>query len=156
MFYLYIILLLAITYQDIKERKIYLLNVLALILVGGAIFLYKVLPFIFLINISINLLLVLILLLILVLYCKIKLKMSLLKALGGGDILLFLALAISFPTSFFLIIFSLSLIFSALVFSVIKNKLEDKRVPLAGLQALFLAIVLIINNIFGFVNVYAL
>ena len=156
MLYLYIILLLAITYQDIKERKIYLLNVLALIFVGGFIFLYKVLPFIFLINIGVNLLVVLMLLLILILYCKIKLKISLLKALGGGDILLFLALAISFPTSFFLIIFSLSLIFSTLVFSVIKNKVEDKRVPLAGLQALFLAIVLIINNIFGFVNVYAL
>jgi len=83
-------------------------------------------------------------------------KKTINEGIGLGDILFFIALAVSFPIITFLILFSLSLLFSLLLFVILKPSLKQKIAPLAGLQALFLFIILFINLTFNFVNLYAL
>lgn len=83
-------------------------------------------------------------------------KRSFFKTIGLGDLFFFLILATSFPTISFLVILSLSFIFSLLFFITLKPILKKKTVPLAGLQALFLMLILITNVIFKIVNLYAM
>lgn len=75
-------------------------------------------------------------------YTHYKIKKPLFTAIGIGDFLFFLMLAISFPSLTFFVLFASSLFFSLLLFLVLKPTLHDKTVPLAGLQALFLSLVL--------------
>ncbi|WP_299627653.1 hypothetical protein [uncultured Tenacibaculum sp.] len=81
-------------------------------------------------------------------------KQSLFSAIGLGDFLFFIALAVAFPLTTFLIIFITSLLFSLLLFLVIKKKLKEKTVPLAGFQAIFLFLILLLNLTFDIVNLY--
>ncbi len=74
--------------------------------------------------------------------------------LGLGDVLFFIALGIGFPTLTFLVLLATSLIFSLLIYLIIKSNLKSKKVPLAGFQALFIFIILFINLMFNIVNIY--
>lgn len=94
--------------------------------------------------------------LVLYLYTTLKLKKSLLKTIGLGDLFFFIIIAMGFPTFAFLIIFSSSLIFSFILFIFLKPRLTNKTVPLAGLQSLFLVIILLLNNNFEVLNLYAM
>lgn len=146
--------LLAITYQDFKERKVSVyLFILALIFVS---FLYyrHTNPHAFLINIVINLTTVVLMLGILVGYSWFKLKQPLFEVFGLGDALFFLVLAFGFSTTTFIVLFVSSLVFALLIFIAIKSKLNNKTVPLAGLQALFLVLVFGVNWMFDLLNMY--
>lgn len=82
------------------------------------------------------------------------LKKALKNTFGLGDFLFFIILAIGFPTATFLVLFSFSLLFSMLLFFLLKHQLKHKTVPLAGLQALFICLVFIANWFFNFSNLY--
>ena len=152
---LFLTLLLIIFYQDIKHRKVTFLFFILSIVIGGYIHFTHTILQIFIANIGINFLILLSIGFILFLYAKFKLKKSLFQTIGIGDFLFFLILAISFSIFSFLILFSTSLIFSLVLFLLLKPKLKHKTVPLAGFQALFLSIILVVNSVFKIVNLYA-
>lgn len=149
--------LIFITYQDFKERKTYLINLLiTLILISFYHYLNSYSIHSYLYTILLNICFLAIIFLILYLYTIFKLKKSFLKSIGLGDIFFFIILAVGFPTFTFLIIFSSSLVFSFILFIFLKPRLTNKTVPLAGLQSLFLVIILLLNNIFEVLNLYAM
>ncbi len=154
--FFFISILLLIFYQDMKERKVYLLFFSLGIFSGSLIYYQNSFLTLFLINIGINISVIALISLLLILYIKIILKKKILEAIGLGDFLFFILLALSFPMASFLILFSLSLIFSLLLFLILKPNLKNKTIPLAGLQAFFVSLVLIINWFFNFVDIYAL
>lgn len=153
---LFLIVLLTIFFQDFRDRKVYLFLFILGVLQGGSLHFTNTILEVFLWNITINLVVILFITIVLYLYIKIKLKKHFLNAIGIGDFLFFLLFSISFPIFTFLILFSTSLIFSLLLFIVLKPILQDKTVPLAGFQALFLSLVLVLNWFFNFVNLYAI
>lgn len=149
-----IIILLGIVFQDLRERKVYLwLFILAGILIG-VIHFKEVLLEQFLVSAIINCCVILTIIGILFMYSKIVLKKSLKDSFGLGDFLFFIVLAIGFPTVTFLILFSFSLVFSLLLYLVLKKKLKYQSVPLAGFQALFICAIFIINWGFNLGNLY--
>ncbi|CAL2079771.1 prepilin peptidase [Tenacibaculum vairaonense] len=156
MIYIYLILLLIIFYQDSKERKVSAWVLITTIVLGGTIYYLNTLPSVFILNVSTNIGFILIIIGILHLYSKFKMKKKINEGIGLGDVLFFITLAVSFPITSFLILLSLSLVFSLLLFLIVKPNLQQKVAPLAGLQALFLFIILFINLTFNFVNLYAL
>ena len=153
---LFISSLLAVFYQDMRERKVYLFLFLLGIFFGSLIYYQYSFIEVFLVNIGINTVIISAVYLILFVYTKIILRKKLLEAIGFGDFLFFILLAVSFPTIAFLLLFSTSLIFSLLLFLILKSSFTVKTIPLAGLQAFFLSLVLILNWFFNFVNMYAI
>ena len=146
--------LVAISYQDFKERSVSLyLFIFALIFVS---FLYyrNTSSFEYFMNAVINLSLVLFIMGILLSYTWFKLKQPLFEVFGLGDALFFLVLAFGFSTSTFIVLFVSSLIFALTLFILTKSKFNDKTVPLAGLQALFLVLLFGVNWMFNLVNLY--
>jgi len=144
----------AIIAQDFRERKVYLLLLIILAIIMALFYYLKSDTLVYLSNISINLTVLLVLMGILFLYSKLKLKQTLNTALGLGDILFFVVIAISFPIATFLILFSCSLLFSLVLFLFLKPNLSKKSVPLAGLQALFFLLIFSANWMFHFTNLY--
>jgi hypothetical protein len=142
---LLIILLLLIFYEDFKERLISLWKVSLCLLLGGILNFSKVNFTVFLVNISINVGFILILFSVLFLYARIKMKKEIFKVFGVGDLLFFLVFASSLPTISFIVLFIFSLFFSLIVFLILKKKTTQSTVPLAGLQSLFLALILSVN-----------
>ncbi len=147
--------LMSIIVQDFKERKVYLFLLIGLAIVMSLFYYLKNDTQLYFSNISINLTVLLVLMGILFLYSKFKLKQTLNTALGLGDFLFFVVIAISFPIATFLILFSCSLLFSLVLFLFLKPSLKDNNVPLAGLQALFFLLVFSANWMFHFTNLYA-
>ena len=129
------------------------LFVLSAFLGGSIYYLNSILP-VFLINIGVNLIFILLLFFILKLYCKYKLKKNIFEAIGLGDFLFFIVLAVSFPIVSFFVLFSISLIFSLVLYLVLKPILKQKTIPLAGFQALFLVIILGLNLALNIINLY--
>jgi hypothetical protein len=152
---LMILLLLWIFYEDMKERQITLVWMLLLLGLGGFLNYQKQILEIFLINSIVNMIVILTVVLILWIYSRLKLRSGLFSLFGTGDLLFFIFLAVSFPMATFVVIFSTSLIFSLVVSVALKKKMK-KWVPLAGLQALFLGVLVGVNQIFQIVNLYAL
>jgi len=153
---LFISSLLAVFYQDIRERKVYVFLFMLGIFFGSIIYYQHSFIEVFLVNIAINTVIIGVLSLILSAYSRIILRKKLSEAIGFGDFLFFILLAVSFPTIAFLLLFSTSLIFSLLLFLILKSSFTVKTIPLAGLQAFFLSLVLILNWFFNFVNMYAI
>lgn len=157
-FQLFLILnLLAISCSDFKERKVFIINLIFSFVTINYIhytntFIFKI----YIYAISINISILVIILGILFLYSKLKLKKKLLDALGLGDVFFFFILATGFPTVSFLVILTLSLVFSLLFFIALQTIFTNKMVPLAGLQALFLTVLLVVNFIFKIVDLYAM
>ncbi len=156
MIYLILAALLAIFYFDLKERQVYILLFLFIIGLGGFLFYRNTTIELYSISIATNIICLLLIGIVLWGYSKFKMKISLYDGIGIGDFLFFLFMAVSFPTNVFLVLFSFSLIFSLILFMILKPKLKHKTVPLAGLQALFLFILLFINLIFDLLNLYAI
>lgn len=153
---LFILLLGLLCFQDFKERKVSLLLLLSAIFLGGTTHLLQQNTQVFLLALLINLLIVFILFFILSSYAKSKMKQPIFKVFGLGDLLFFILLAVSFPPFSFLVIFIFSLIFSWSIFMLIKQDLKEKTVPLAGLQSLFLVLVLILNMITNRFDLFAM
>ncbi|TXD64162.1 prepilin peptidase [Polaribacter glomeratus] len=154
---LLLILILGILfYQDIKERKV---SVWVLILglgLGGFLNYQAQQPIVFLSNSLVNIIFIILIFLVLWLYAKLKMKKNIFEVFGKGDLLFFILLAVSLPILSFLMVFIFSIFFSFLVFSLLKHRFKDTTVPLAGLQSLFLALVLMVNKIVPSINIYAL
>jgi hypothetical protein len=151
---LMIALLFWIFYEDLKDRKITLVWMLSLIVLGGFLNFEKQIFEVFLINTLLNIITVFFVIAILWIYSRMKIKKQLFQLFGTGDLLFFIFMAVSFPTTTFLVLFSASLIFSLLLSTLLKKRLT-KWVPLAGLQALFLGLIFGVNHVFNFVNLYA-
>jgi len=148
-------LLLWIFFEDLKERQISLLAILGLIILGGFLNYRHHILELFLISTLINTLVIAAIIFILWMYTKFKLKKQLFQVFGAGDLLFFLFLAIAFPTPTFLVVFSSSLIFAFLIFILFRKQLT-KWVPLAGLQALFIALIVGVNELGQIINLYAI
>ncbi len=151
---LLLLCLLAISYQDFKERKVYLwLLLLAVGLLGYLHYLHSV-PTQFLRIILLNIGIVVGIVFILYLYAKFKLKLALQETFGFGDLLFFIAIAVGFPTISFIVLFSFSLFFTLVTYLILKKGLQQNTVPLAGLQALFFSLIFLLNWAFHFINIY--
>ena len=149
-----IVMLLWVFYEDLKERKVTLLLLLLLMIVGIFLNIKQHILIVFLLNSIINLGLIFGVIITLYLYAKLKLKTPLFQVFGLGDLLFFIFMAISFPTTTFIILFSASLVFSLLISVVFRQQLK-KMIPLAGLQALFVSLMVGGNLLFNFVDLYA-
>ena len=108
-----------------------------------------------LLSMLMNLLIVSMVVFVLWIYTKLKLKKPLFSVFGLGDLLFFIFLAIGFPIPTFLVLFSASLVFS-IIMSIAFKKQLTKWVPLAGLQALFVALVVGVNQLLNITNLYAI
>jgi hypothetical protein len=153
---LFIGILLTIFYQDIRERKVTLILILSGIVLGGFLHFQKQATIVFLSNSMVNLIAISLIFSLLWLYTKFKLKKRIQEVFGLGDLLFFCLLAVSLPIISFLVIFVFSLIFSLFVFMLIKSSLKNKTVPLAGLQSIFLAIILVLDIFINTINIYAM
>ncbi len=128
-----------IAFQDFKERAVYWF---LFPLMG----IFLAIPFFiemgttqYLMAIGLNTLIVSSILLILYLYTKWVAKKQFLDgSFGFGDLLFFYAFALGFPTMTFLLLFCTSILFSLLVFLLLRSRSRQKTVPLAGLMGLFL------------------
>ena len=67
------------------------------------------------------------------------------ESIGGGDILLFIALCFSFSTVAFILLFTFSLLFALVLHLYASKKDKQKTVPLAGYMALFFSGVYLIS-----------
>jgi len=142
-----------ITYQDLKERQVY---VVLFPLLGGLMSLKHILNSfldLFLYAVGINLMVIALMMLSIYLYSRFKFNQKLFNVFGLGDLLFFICMALGFPSFNFIIIFVFSLIFSLLIHLVLRDK---GTVPLAGYMSLFLIVVYIggelnlINNLYSF------
>jgi len=143
-----------IFYEDVKDKKVTLLLLVSLFVTGGFLNSQYQIIELFLISSLINFGVILMVIILLFIYTKIKLKTELFKVFGVGDLLFFAFMAISFPTTTFLVLFSTSLIFSLLLSLIFQKKLQ-KLIPLAGFQALFLGLIIGANQLLNIVNLYA-
>lgn len=149
-----LIVLMAICSQDFKERKVYVgLFVLALCMLT-VLHISEVSIIQFFMAIFINVSIVLMVMAVLLLFSRWVLKTGLENTFGLGDFFFFLIMASAFPTGTFLVVFSSSLIGSLCLYVIVKNKLQDKTVPLAGLQALIVGLLLGFNWMFNFTDLY--
>jgi len=138
--------------QDYKERQVYWFMFLIVGCLSGFLFYKSTLPELFITSVLLNIGFVGVLVFVMYLYAKLKLRTNLLSTIGLGDLFLFLALAVSFSTISFIVIFISSLIFSLLVHLYVSKHKKMETVPLAGYMSLFF----LMSYMFhwsGFVNV---
>lgn len=90
------------------------------------------------------------------LFTKFILGKAVKKCIGLGDVLLFVGYALGFPTLSFVILFAFSLLFSLCVHQILHSNPQKISVPLAGLQALFLALVLLFDTWITYATLYRL
>ncbi|WP_303316683.1 hypothetical protein Q4Q34_07720 [Flavivirga abyssicola] len=141
--------------QDFKERMVYWFLFPVIGLLCALLFYSNTIPELFYNALKMNLAFVIIFVLIILLYAKLKLKTSVLKTIGLGDLLLFVAVSLAFSTISFIVIFICALIFSLTVHLVLSKNQKDITVPLAGYMSLFfLAIYLVQWS--GYVNIYTM
>jgi hypothetical protein len=142
-----IILLLSLSiifYQDFKDRKVWVFLFPVMAFTGFFLFYRQTILEVFLYSAIINLSIVGILILINYLFARFVLKKKFLKeALGLGDILFFMAFAVSFPTIAFINFFVFSLLFTFVLQFLLKkiNTSRYNNIPLAGCMSLFLMVV---------------
>jgi phosphatidylserine synthase len=149
-----VLLYLWVFYQDLKERKVMLILLIALAALSGFLHSQYSLFEVFLLNILVNAAVVSAVVFVLLLYARFVLHKKLFDVFGLGDLVFFLILAVSFPIPSFLVIFSCSLLFAFIVSILLKASMKEKTVPLAGFQALFVAILMVSNMLFNFIDLY--
>jgi len=137
-----------ITFQDFKERQVWAFLFPLFGILGGILFYNNTFSSFYLISIAINLGIVICIILANFLISKFLLKKNFFKeALGLGDLLFFVGFALSFPTITFVNFFVFSLLFTLVLFWILKKvgKLKEQSIPLAGCMALFLGVVYLIH-----------
>ena len=149
-----VLLHLWVFYQDLKERKVMLILLIVLAALSGFLHSQYSLFEVFLLNILVNIAVVSVVVFVLLLYTRFVLHKKLFDAFGPGDLIFFLILAVSFPIPSFLVIFSCSLLFAFIVSILLKASMKEKTVPLAGLQSLFVATLMMSNMLFNFIDLY--
>ena len=147
----------AVAVEDFSERTVHWWLFLLLALSGGLAF-YSMLDLeLLLINIALNLCIVCLILAILLGYSRLVLKKPLFNvALGLGDALLFVVLAVSFPVYAFVVLFAFSVLFSLLLHLLFSKSQKHTTVPLAGYMSIFVTIALVLQFAGVFPNLYAL
>jgi hypothetical protein len=149
-----IVVLLSIFFQDMNERKVYIWLFISAGILMGYLHILHTSKSEFLRNSALNFVVISLVYYILFLYAHLKLKENLSNVFGVGDLMFFLIMALSFPTTTFIILFTFSLIFSLVLFYLIKSKMQITYVPLAGFQSLFLVLILATNWVFNFIDLY--
>lgn len=127
--------------QDRKDREVYWFLFPIIAMASGVLLYNTILPELFYITLLINIIFISILITVVFLYSKIKLKTSIINTFGLGDSLLFIALAFTFSSISFMILFVFGLMFSLLIHIVFKKNSRYKTVPLAGYLSLFFMII---------------
>ena len=131
--------LILIVIQDFKSQAVYWFLFPLMAIMGVYLFKTVVSWAVFWQAALTNLGLVGLILLCLWAYSKFKLKKPFINTtLGLGDVLFFVAFALSFPTLSFLNFFVFSLLFSVIISLFLKFKSGSNYLPLAGTMALFL------------------
>jgi hypothetical protein len=153
---LFIIILGILFYQDIKERRVSLLLLIIGLMTGGTLNFLSQPNIVFLSNTAINIIFIGLVFGLLWGYAKLKMKKQIFEVFGKGDLFIFLLLAVSLPILSFLMVFIFSILFALIVFLILKSRLKEDTVPLAGLQSLFLLLVLLANRFMDAVNIYAM
>ncbi|MDD7886024.1 hypothetical protein [Flavivirga sp. 57AJ16] len=147
--------LLFVFFQDFKERLVYWFLFPIIGLLCAWLFYNNTLPELFYNALKMNLAFILIFVLIISLYAKLKLKTSILKTVGLGDLLLFVAVSFICTTVSFIVLFISALIFSLVLHLALSKNKKVMTVPLAGYMSLFfLAIYLVQWS--GYVNIYTI
>lgn len=147
-----------IIYQDVTSREVYWFLFPSLALVLGGLFLtYYPEPQAILYEILLNGLLVSVIIIILFLFTTLIAGQKFLNhSFGMGDLLLFYALSMGFPTVTFVFLLASCLAFSLVTFMALKAKLKDKSVPLAGLMGFCLLCILMASAFLPFPLLYSL
>ncbi len=134
------ILLFFVFVQDMKYRAIHIGLPLALALLGVAVFVYNKYPLLVLWH---NLLFLIITFVGLYAYISLKERKfsNPFKSIGLGDFLFFVAVMPYFSTPNFILYFVSGMLFSIIVFLVIKSITKSNLVPLAGLLAIYMMLI---------------
>lgn len=135
-----IVALIIVFIQDRKDREVYWFMFPIVALASGILLYNSILPELFYLTLLINLLFITILIGVVFLYSKFKLKTTITSTFGLGDGLLFVALAFTFSSISFMVLFVFGLIFSLLIHVIFKNRSIHRTVPLAGYLSLFFMI----------------
>lgn len=136
-----LIVLVLISYQDFKDKQVWAFLFPVYALCGTLLFFEASQSNIYLLNIVINLSFISIILLVSFTVAKFVFKKKFLNSsIGLGDILFFVAFAISFPSISFLNFFTFSILFALLLVGVrgLLSSSKFRSVPLAGCMSLFL------------------
>lgn len=146
------LVLLIIMIQDFRFRAVHwiLFPILLILLVTESLFVSKIDNY--LDSISINLLVILLQGLILIGYYKLKGThfINFMKdRIGMGDLLFVLVMAFAFSWSTFLFYYIAGLLFTLITWIAVRNliKLRSQLVPLAGMLALFMTIIMLADII---------
>jgi len=134
-------------FQDWKERSVYWFLFPAIAILGGILMFLHTDMYVFMATVIVNISFVITLLGIVYLYARFKLKLKFNEAIAMGDILMFLALAISFSSIVFIVLFIFSLIFSLILHLIFTQKSKYKTVPLAGNMSLFFGLIYLLHSI---------
>ncbi len=154
-----LILLLVVVVQDMFYRAIswFLIPLLFLTFAFKGLLLIQ--PSQLVINSLINFGFILFQLLILSLYMSIKNKKVIFivnSYLGLGDILFFVVICLAFSPANFIVFYLSSLIFTLIAFIaytlIVKN--ANKHIPLAGIMAALMTILILLNWMFPEINLY--
>lgn len=134
-----------IFWQDYKDRMVHWFLYPIVGVLGFLIQLFYTDIFLLILNSVINLCFILTVLAILWVYAKLVLKQNLVnKGIGIGDVLFFVFLPFCFSIISFFILFVFSLLFSLLIFLILKVKNPKmETIPLAGFMSLFFGAVYI-------------
>ncbi|WP_152537375.1 hypothetical protein [Aquimarina pacifica] len=144
-----------ITYQDLKDREVYGFVFLILIGLLGVLHYKSVMDIHFFYAVAINFGVIFLVLLGAYIYTIFRIKKPFFSQVFGlGDLLFFLALAIGFPTITFTILLVFSLLFSLLIWGVLKNNSKYNTVPLAGYMSVFIGVVFIVSCITNDLTLY--
>lgn len=123
--------------QDYRERQVHWFLIPMIGILGGVMFYNSTLPELFFIGFAMNLGFLAILVLFIIVYARFKLRMHLLKVMGLGDLLFFIAMSLAFPTLTFIVLFVFSLVFSLVLHLYLSKHQKGATVPLAGYMSLF-------------------
>tara|TARA_R110002050_G_scaffold137538_3_gene261157 strand:+ start:1558 stop:2037 length:480 start_codon:yes stop_codon:yes gene_type:complete len=138
-----IVALIMVFIQDRKDREVYWFLFPIIAFATGVLLYNSMLPELFYITLIINLLFIIILFTVVFLYSKFKLRTTITDTFGLGDGLMFMALAFTFSSISFMILFVFGLIFSLIIHVIFKKKSKHKTVPLAGYLSLYFIIIYI-------------
>lgn len=133
--------LLIIFLQDLRDREVYAFLFPLLGILGSYLFFINSNFDYYLLSLGINILIIAIILLLNYLFSRFIMKKHFLReALGPGDILFFIAFALSFPTVTFINFFVFSILFTFVLHLALSKLVKDKNrdIPLAGYMSLFL------------------
>ncbi len=138
---LLILSFLLILIQDIRAREVHWFLFPISGICAGVLYYNHTLSELFMASVVVNLIFIGSLIGIIFLYTTLKLKTAFKNVIGLGDVLLFIALAFSFSSVSFLILFIFSLVFALVIHKATKPQhIYKDLIPLAGYMSLFFAV----------------